>query len=135
MQRQVQGPGPSVLPLAPPSLFFGSETAPAVGGSGRVLNDNGDIFRSVDATPHADVLCACVQRTVEHDSCEETLSHRRYDRFRRKVGAIPGMLDRTLNLLSRFLHQTRCKLPARARVRELSALTGPEAAIIVGVFL
>ena len=33
----------------------------------RVLNDTGDFYRYFDATPHAEFLYACVQKTIEED--------------------------------------------------------------------
>ena len=36
-----------------------------------ILNDTGDFYRYFDATPHAEFLFKCVQRTIEHDLPEE----------------------------------------------------------------
>ena len=70
-----------------------------------VLNDTDDFYRFFDATPHAEFLYACVEKTVEHDLPNETAFLRRYDEFRIQVEAIIDMPERTIDLLFRFLHQ------------------------------
>jgi hypothetical protein len=47
----------------------------------RVLNDTGDFYRYFDATPHAEFLYACVQKTIEEDLPAETRFLERYERF------------------------------------------------------
>jgi hypothetical protein len=66
---------------------------------------------------------ACVRKTIEQD----TDFLRRHDAFRREVEAVVDMPDRTLDLLFRLLHQNGGQLSARARERELVALTDAEA--------
>ena len=57
----------------------------------QVLNDTGDFYRFFDATPHAEFLYGCVQRTIEQDLPHETAFLRRYDRFRRQVDSLLDM--------------------------------------------
>jgi hypothetical protein len=92
----------------------------------RVLNDTGDFYRFFDATPHAEFLYACVQKTVEEDLPQETEFLRRYDRFRTEVDMMIDMPEGTINLLFRFLNQNGGRLSQRAREREFEALTDEE---------
>ncbi len=100
---------------------------PTRNGNVRVLNDTADYYRFFDATPHAEFLYSCVQRTIEQDLPEETNFLSRYDRFRAGLGAIVDMPNRTMDLLFRFLHQNGGRLSKRAREREFSGLTDTEA--------
>lgn len=100
----------------------------------RVLNDTGDFYRFFDATPHAEFLYACVQKTIEEDLPQETDFLRRYDSFRGAVEAFLDMPERTVDLLFRFLHQNGGKLSGRAREKEFEALTGEEAARVEEVY-
>jgi hypothetical protein len=92
----------------------------------QVLNDTDDFYRFFDATPHAEFLYACVEKTVEHDLPNETAFLRRYDEFRIEVEAIIDMPERTIDLLFRFLHQNGGHLSNRAREREFRELTDRE---------
>lgn len=94
----------------------------------RVLNDTGDFYRYFDATPHAEFLYECVQRTIEIDLPAEAGFLRRFDAFRRDVGALFDMPERTVDLLFRFLHQNEGRLSRRAREREFAQLNDEEAA-------
>ncbi len=69
----------------------------------RVLNDTGDFYRYFDATPHAEFLYGCVQKTIEEDLPAETRFLQRYDDFRRQVEAFVEMPGRLIDLLFRFL--------------------------------
>ena len=100
----------------------------------RVLNDTGDFYRFFDATPHAEFLYACVQRTIEEDLPAETAFLRRYDLFRHQVDALLDMPDNMIDLLFRFLHQNRGRLSSRARSREFKELTAPEAERIESIY-
>lgn len=93
----------------------------------RVLDDTGDFYRFFDATPHAEFLYACAQKTIEEDLPHETDFLRRYDAFRRDVDAFLDMPERTIDLLFRFLHQNEGRLSRRAREREYAVLTDAEA--------
>jgi hypothetical protein len=93
----------------------------------RVLNDTGDFYRYFDATPHAEFLYACVQKTIDEDLPAETRFLQRYDDFRRQVEAFLDMPERLIDLLFRFLSQNDGRLSQRARAQEFSELTGAEA--------
>lgn len=100
----------------------------------RVLNDTGDFYRFFDATPHAEFLYACVQRTIERDLPDKTAFLQRYDRFRQQVDAFIDMPERLTDLLFRFLHQNGGHLPNRAREIEFAALTNDEAGRIEAIY-
>ena len=83
-------------------------------GNVRVLNDTADYYRFFDATPHAEFLYACVQRTIDEELPRETDFLRRYDHFRKQVQNIADMPDATVDLLFRFLQQNEGKtFPSR----------------------
>ncbi|TGQ32744.1 Fic family protein [Mesorhizobium sp. M00.F.Ca.ET.216.01.1.1] len=100
----------------------------------RVLNDTGDFYRFFDATPHAEFLYACVQRTIERDLPDETAFLRRYDQFRQQVDAFVDMPELLTDLLFRFLHQNGGRLSSRAREKEFAALTDGEAERIEAIY-
>jgi hypothetical protein len=104
------------------------EWQPTEDGNVRVLNDTTDFYRFFDATPHAEFLYACVQKTVEEDLPQEAEFLARYDRFRARVETMVDMPERTVGLLFRFLHQNGGALSKRAREEEFSSLTEQEAA-------
>ncbi len=91
-----------------------------------VLNDTGDFYRYFDATPHAEFLYECVQRTVEQDLPEEAAFLERYDLFRTRVEAIADMPSSMIDLLFNFLKQNEGQLSKRARTTEFSMLTEEE---------
>ncbi len=99
-----------------------------------VLNETADYYRFFDATPHAEFLYACVQRTIEHDLPAETDFLRRYDGFRRQIEAFLEMPERMIDLLFRFLRQNDGELSGRAREREFKALTDDEAQRIEAIY-
>ena len=99
-----------------------------------VLNDTGDFYRFFDATPHAEFLYACVQKTIEEDLPQETDFLRRYDRFRQDIEAFLDMPERTIDLLFRFLEQNDGRLSRRARENEFAALTDEEAMRIEAIY-
>uniref|UniRef100_UPI0035622F16 Fic family protein n=1 Tax=Puniceibacterium confluentis TaxID=1958944 RepID=UPI0035622F16 len=100
----------------------------------RVLNDTGDFYRFFDATPQAEFLYSCVQKTIEVDLPYETAFLRNYDVFRGQLEAIVDMPDRTIDLLFRFLQQNGGTLSSRARTNEFTALSDAEAARIEGAY-
>ena len=100
----------------------------------QVLNDTGDFYRFFDATPHAEFLYACVQRTIKQDLPYETQFLRRYDEFRRRIDNMIDMPERTVDLLFRFLSQNDDTLSKRAREKEFSALTEEEIAQIEAIY-
>ena len=91
-----------------------------------VLNDTGDFYRYFDATPHAEFLFECVQRTVEHDLPDEAAFLERYDIFKSRVEAMAEMPASTIDLLFSFLKQNNGQLSKRARTKEFSSLTDNE---------
>lgn len=91
-----------------------------------VLNDTGDFYRYFDATPHAEFLFECVQRTVEHDLPDEAAFLERYDVFKNRVEAMAEMPASTIDLLFSFLKQNNGQLSNRARAKEFSSLTDNE---------
>lgn len=99
-----------------------------------VLNETGDFYRFFDATPHAEFLYACVERTIERDLPAETDFLRRYDGFRRQIEAFLEMPERMIDLLFRFLSQNDGRLSGRAREREFKALTDGEAERIEAIY-
>lgn len=100
----------------------------------RVLNDTGDFYRYFDATPHAEFLYECVQRTIELDLPAEAGFLRRYDAFRQDVEALFDMPERTIDLLFRFLHQNGGRLSQRAREREIAQLSGEETERVEAIY-
>lgn len=95
-------------------------------GNVHVLDDTADFYRFFDATPHAEYLYSCVEKTIEEDLPNETDFLRRYDLFRTSVENVVDMPDRTLDLLFRFLRQNGGRLSRRARTREFAELTDEE---------
>jgi len=92
----------------------------------RVLNDTGDFYRFFDATPHAEFLYACVEKTIKQHLPEETNFLRRYDQFRLRIDAMVDMPNRLIDRLFHFLHQNDGQLSKRAREKEFGALTEKE---------
>ena len=91
-----------------------------------VANDTADFYRFFDATPQAEFLYACVEKTIEHDLPAEADFLRRYDLFRREVQTVADMPERLLDLLFRFLHQNKGRFSHRAADKEFAALTPEE---------
>lgn len=96
----------------------------------RVLNDTGDFYRFFDATPHAEFLYECVERTIERDLPNEADFLRRFDEFRIEIERIVEMPERTLDLLFRFLRQNGGQLSGRAKEREFAALSEDEVVLV-----
>ncbi|MGN8544444.1 hypothetical protein ACQPTN_05190 [Bradyrhizobium sp. 13971] len=90
------------------------------------MNDTADFYRFFDATPHAEFLYACVQRTIEQDLPGEARFLRSFDRFRSGVEIMIDMPQRTLNSLLGFLQQNEGRLSERAGDNEFSRLTPDE---------
>ena len=107
---------------------------PTEDGNVRVLNDTADFYRFFDATPHAEFLYGCVQRTIEYDLPNEAEFLRRHDTFPTGVNLVVDMPDRLSDLLFQFLRQNAGKLPQRARTREFAALTEEEVSRIEALY-
>ena len=99
-----------------------------------VLTDTGDFYRFFDATPHAEFLYACVEKTIEHDLPAQTEFLRRYDKFKQDIENFIDMPDGTIDLLFRFLHQNSGRLSGRAREKEFRELTDQESERVERVY-
>jgi hypothetical protein len=99
-----------------------------------VLNETADFYRFFDATPHAEFLSQCVERTVDVDLPAEVKFLTAYDRFLRILENIVGMPDSTADLLFNFLRQNDGVLPKRGRDREFVKLTDAEIAQIESAY-
>ncbi len=99
-----------------------------------VTNETADYYRYFDATPHAEFLYSCVQRTIEHDLPEEADFLKRYDRFKKGVEYLIYMPSGTINLLYRFLDQNGGRLSNRARNKEFKLLTDNEVQLIEEIY-
>jgi hypothetical protein len=108
--------------------------APTPGGNVRVLNETADFYRFFDATPQAEFLYQCVERTIDVDLPAETAFLRAYDGFRRELGNVIDMPDRVADLLFRFLRQNDGALSKRGREREFAELTDEEVARIEAIY-
>jgi Fic family protein len=95
-------------------------------GNVEVLNETADFYRFFDATPHAEFLSQCVERTIDVDLPTETRFLKAYDAFRREVAAIVDMPDRTSDLLFNFLRQNDGRLSKRGRENEFEKLRDEE---------
>ena len=80
--------------------IFSFEWESTPDGNVRVLKQTADFYRFFDATPHAEFLCDCFERTIDVDLPAETHFLKAYDAFRREVAHIVDMADRTADLLS-----------------------------------
>ena len=107
---------------------------PTQDGNVDVKNDTTDFYRFFDATPHAEFLYACVQKTIEEDLPRETAFLASYDEFRSRIEAIVDMPDRIIDLLFRFLRQNHGKLSKRARIEEFAKMTDAEASAAEGAY-
>jgi hypothetical protein len=95
-------------------------------GNVRVLNDTADFYRFFDATPHAEFLYRCIERTIEVDLPPETSFLQAYDAFKRKGEYFIEMPKGAIDLLFRFLHQNGGKLPKHCREGEFTELADDE---------
>ncbi len=117
-RRTLEGYSGQLLPL----IKWGATER----GNVRILNETVDFYRYFDATPHAEFLYECVERTVDFDLPFETKFLKNYDNFRRQLEDIVDMPDRLSDLLFRFLHQNQGKLSKRARENEFRQMTQTE---------
>ena len=99
---------------------------PTTKGNVHVLNHTADAYRFFDATPHAEFLYECVERTIAVDLPHETAFLRGYDTFCAQLADIVDMPGRTVDLLFRFLRQNGGALSRRARDNEFSELNSEE---------
>lgn len=108
---------------------------PTADGNVHVLNETADFYRYFDATPHAEFLYRCVQKTIEEDLPREAAFLRSYDVFRAQVDEVIDMPPRTMDLLFRFLQQNDGLLSKRARREEFASLTEVEIQVIERAYL
>jgi len=95
-------------------------------GNVEVLNDTADFYRYFDATPQAEFLYSCVEKTIEEDLPNEAAYLQKYDRFKLKLDSVVEMSDRQVGLLFQFLRQNGGALSKRALSKEFAALTKDE---------
>ena len=107
---------------------------PTEKGNVKVLNDTADYYRYFDATPHAEFLYQCVQKTIEVDLPEETTFLRAFDLFSSRIEQIVDMPHSTIDLLFNFLRQNDGKLSKRARTKEFAALEDEEVMKIQDIY-
>lgn len=110
------------------------EWRPTAAFNVEVLNDTGDFYRFFDATPHAELLYACVRQTIEEDLPSETAFLRNYDAFRTAVDELVDMPDRTIELLYQFLRQHHGRLSRRARTKEFAALSDGDVESVEAIY-
>jgi hypothetical protein len=91
-----------------------------------VLNDTADLYRYFDCTQAAELLYACVQRTVETDLPREIDYLRKHDEAMRRIMDTVEMPDRLAENLLMFIRQNGGMLPKRRRQGEFKALNDKE---------
>ncbi|MDE2796738.1 MAG: Fic family protein [Gemmatimonadota bacterium] len=115
----LSGHSARVLPLV--------DWRPTKRGNAEVLNETADYYRYFDATPHAEFLYRCLERTVREDLPREVDYLERYDDFSARIQEeIADMPEGTIDILTRFLARNRGRLSGRARRGEFRLLTAPE---------
>lgn len=103
-------------------------------GNVEVLNDTLDFYRYFDATPQAEFLYACVEKTIEEDLPNEAAYLQKYDNFKNQVDSFLDMSDRQVDLLFRFMRQNNGKLSKRALKKEFASLTAKEVSALEEIF-
>ena len=103
-------------------------------GNVEVNNKTDDFYRYFDATPHAEFLYACVEKTIEEDLPNEAAYLQKYDYFKARVDNLVAMSDQQVDLLFRFLRQNDGILSKRATHKEFSKLTAEEVSTIEDFF-
>ena len=122
----LQGYSRRILPLI--------QWEPTKDNNVRVINETADYYRYFDATPHAEFLYSCVQRSIDYDLQEEAFFLQRYDQFKRSLAEIVDMPSKTVDLLFRFLKHNGGRLSSRAREKEFKDLTDGEIDTIEAIF-
>ena len=103
-------------------------------GNIEVLNDTLDFYRYFDATPQAEFLYACVEKTIEEDLPNEAAYLQKYDNFKNQVDNFLDMSDHQVDLLFRFMRQNNGKLSKRALKKEFASLTDKEVSALEEIF-
>jgi hypothetical protein len=106
---------------------------PTERGNVEVLNDTGDFYRYFDATPHADFLFSCVQRTIDEDLPNEADYLRRHDQAVQGIMNTVEMPDRRAADFVMFVRQNGGSLSRKRREREFAPLTDEEVQRLEGV--
>jgi hypothetical protein len=105
----------------------------AADGPVTVRNETRHLYRSFDATPHAEYLYERVRETIERDLPEELAFVARYDAALRAVIEVVDMPDQRASLLARLIMQNDGRFPRRRR-QEFAELADDEiAAMEVGI--
>ena len=99
-----------------------------------VLNDTEDFYRFFDATPHAEFLYQCVERTIDIDLPAEAKFLKAHDGCQRALANIVDRPDRTADLLFSFLRQNNGVLSQRGRDKEFAKLREDEIAQIESAY-
>lgn len=104
-----------------------------------VLNETIDFYRYFDATPQAEFLYSCVEKTIIVDLPNEIHFLEQYDIFKNRIENLIEMPTSKINLLFNFLKQNDGVLSKRALEKEFKALGQAEVKgiedIYAGTFL
>lgn len=103
-------------------------------GNVEVLSDSIDFYRYFDATPHAEFIFECLQRTIEKELKDELRFLSSRDDFHKGATEIIDMPERVLDLLFHMLRQNDAKFSQRMRQREFSLLTDDEVLAFEGLY-
>jgi len=99
---------------------------PTVSNNVEVVNDTADYYRFFDATPHAEFLYGCVQRTIEQDLPQEAAYLRSHDMALTAIMGRVEMPNRMAEQLILFVRKNGGHLSKKRREREFEALTDRE---------
>ncbi|MGI9228645.1 MAG: Fic family protein [Gammaproteobacteria bacterium] len=91
-----------------------------------VLNETMDLYRYFDATKQAEFFFECVEETINKTLPEEVDHLAKYDLLGNFIRGHIDMPDKQVDLLIRFLTQSKGKLSKRAREKEFIMLTEAE---------
>jgi hypothetical protein len=103
---------------------------PTIARNVDVLNDTADLYRYYDATAAAELLYACVRRTVEQDLPREIDYLARHDEAMGRIMEAVEMPDRVAENLIMFIRQNNGALPKKRREGEFKALSNEEVKLI-----
>ncbi|MFC3053221.1 Fic family protein [Kordiimonas pumila] len=99
---------------------------PTASNNVEVISDTADFYRFFDATPHAEFLFGCVQRTIEQDLPQEAAYLKSHDVALTAIMRRVEMPDRLAEKLVLFVRQNGGRLSKKRREREFGALTDKE---------
>ncbi|PHZ86512.1 Fic family protein [Paremcibacter congregatus] len=99
---------------------------PTASNNVEVISDTADFYRFFDATPHAEFLFGCIQRTIEQDLPQETAYLKSHDIALTAIMNRVEMPDRMAEKLILFVRQSGGHLSKKRREREYEALTDTE---------